>query len=104
MASVCPMTPPAARGKRARFVPNWNSSGILGHHAEREVDGEQSPPEARGVVVVRVAGAERGGLREDDEEGEPHRRLREEVVVGDGGREVDAARADGVHAAHCLAS
>src|ERR1700757_2652494 len=28
IASVCPMTPPAALEKRAQFVPNWNSMGI----------------------------------------------------------------------------
>ncbi len=28
IASVCPMTPPAASEKRAQFVPNWNSIGM----------------------------------------------------------------------------
>ena len=28
IASVCPITPPAAFEKRDQFVPNWNSIGI----------------------------------------------------------------------------
>jgi hypothetical protein len=28
IASVCPITPPAARENCAQFVPNWNSIGI----------------------------------------------------------------------------
>src|SRR5580698_7004941 len=28
MASVCPITPPAAREKRDQLVPNWNSMGM----------------------------------------------------------------------------
>ena len=28
MASLWPMTPPAAREKAAQLVPNWNSMGI----------------------------------------------------------------------------
>src|SRR5207245_6594017 len=60
-------------------------------------DREDTPPEARGAVVVRLVAPERRRLEDYDEEREPHRQRREEVMVGRREGEVDAVGGDGVH-------
>ena len=71
-----------------------------GHHAHGEVDGEDTCPEARRPVVVLAPPAQRLRLQDQDEQRQPHGELREEIVVGDGEREVQAIDPEGgVHTA-----
>jgi hypothetical protein len=60
MARVWPITPPA----------------VLENYANREVDAENSCPEARGAVVVFLAGAQGDGFEDDDQQGQAHGQLR----------------------------
>ena len=71
-----------------------------GHDAHGEVDGEDTRPEARRPVVVLAPPAQRLRLQDQDEQRQPHGELREEIVVGDGEREVQAIDPEGgVHTA-----
>ncbi len=72
--------------------------GDAGDDAHGEVDAEDFDPEARGFVVVRGAGAEGDGFEDEDEEGEAHRQLREDVVEGDGEGELETV--DGQRGVH----
>src|SRR5581483_5398636 len=79
------------RAREARPVrPELKLHRDAGDDSHREVDREDPAPEARGRIVPRLAGAQRRRLEEHDEEREPHRELREEVVKGDGEGEVEA--------------
>src|SRR5205823_7801978 len=86
------------RAREARPIgPELELERDARHDAHGEVDREDAPPEARGAVVVRLAAPERRRLEDHDEEREPHRQRREEVVVGGREGEVDAVGGDGVH-------
>src|SRR6478736_5529802 len=58
--------------------------GDAGHDTHGEIDAEDPDPEARGVVPSRVAAPEARGFHHDDKQRQPHRQLREQVVVDDG--------------------
>ena len=90
------MTPPANAEKRDQLVPNWNSMGI-----------PVTTPTAKLIPKIRIqkraaasqtasAAPQRLPLEDHDEEREPHRELREEVVVGDGEGELQPVPEDGV--------
>ena len=49
-------------------------------HADHEIDGENLGPEARAAVVVVIARAQRHGLENHQQQRQPHRELREDVV------------------------
>ena len=59
-----------------------------GHHAHGEIDGEDLGPEPGGARVVRVAGAERHALQNQNQQSQPHGQLGKQVVKGDGECEV----------------
>jgi hypothetical protein len=73
IASVCPITPPAVFENADQLVPNWNSNGISGDHADDEIDAEDATPEARGLFVVPIASTKRECLEDHDKERETHR-------------------------------
>src|SRR5262249_19217644 len=60
------------------------------NHADGEVDPEDADPEPRGVVPALPPGPEPQGFHHHDQQGQPHRQDREEVVVDDGERELEA--------------
>src|SRR5881409_2970451 len=79
------------RAREARPIsPELELEWDARHDAHGEVGREDAPPEARGAVVVRIAAPERRRLEDHDEEREPHRQRREEVMVGGREGEVDA--------------
>ncbi len=51
-----------------------------GDHANHEIDGENLSPESRAAVVVVIARAQRHGLEDHQQQRQPHRELREDVV------------------------
>ena len=59
------------------------------HDAHGEIEREDPRPEPRDLVVPLSAVSQREGLEDDDQERQPHRELREQVVVGDRERELD---------------
>ena len=71
--------------------------GDAGDHAHGEIDGEDFGPEAGGAVVVLVAGAQRHGLEDQDQQRQSHGELREEVVKRHGEGEVQAVNSQRVH-------
>ena len=73
--------------------------GDAGHNPHGEIDAENPDPEARGVVPSRVSAPEAGGLHHDDEQRQPHRQLREQVVVDD--RECELQPMPDERVAHC---
>ena len=60
-----------------------------GDHAEDEVDGEQTAEQPSGLRVPAPRAADRQNLADDDQRGEPHRQLREQIVKRRGEREVE---------------
>jgi hypothetical protein len=62
--------------------------GDAGDDAEGEVDAEDFGPETCGAREVFVVGAESDGFEDDDEQGQAHGQLREEIVESDGKGEV----------------
>ena len=54
--------------------------GDAGDDAEGKVDAENFCPETRGAVVVLIAGAQRHGFEDDDQKGQAHGQLREQIV------------------------
>src|SRR5437870_8636616 len=97
MASVCPMTPPAPRENWDQLVPNWNSRGMPVTTPIAKLIARMRPQKAGGPVVVRIGRPKRRRLEDDDDQGEPHRQLREKVGVGGREGEVDAMGSHGVH-------
>ena len=65
------------------------------HDAHGEIEREDPRPEPRDLVVPLFADSQREDLEDDDEERQPHRELREQVVVGDRERELDAGAREG---------
>ena len=59
--------------------------GNAGDDAEDEVDGEQSTQDTRGLGVAAIGPPDRHHLADDDQRGEAHGQLREQIVKG--GRE-----------------
>ena len=66
--------------------------GDAGDHAHGEIDGEDSGPEARGLMIMFVAGAQRHGLEHHDQQRQPHGQLRKQVVKCDGEGEVQTVK------------
>ena len=77
------MTPPAYRENAAQFVPNWNSIGM-----------PVTTPTAKLIPKIRIqnraASSQRSSpgrrpsdLHDHDEQRQPHRELREQIVVDD---------------------
>ena len=58
--------------------------GDTGDDADGEVNAENFGPEASRAIVVLVAGAKRDGFENDDEQGEAHGQLREQVMESNG--------------------
>ncbi len=84
------MTPPVFAENCAQLVPNWNSIGT-----------PVTTPIAKERPKMRIqkraasfhsgpSGAQADPLEDDDQQRQPHRELREEVVVGDGEAELQA--------------
>ena len=63
--------------------------GDAGNDAEGEADAEDFGPEAGGVVPDFIFGAEGQGFENEDQKRQAHRKLRENVVEGDGEGEVE---------------
>ena len=73
--------------------------GILATTPTSEREPEDAPPEAREVVPIPARpGAKRERLHDDEEQREPHRELREQVVERDRERELEAVPRERVHA------
>jgi hypothetical protein len=89
-------------GKPRPVGPELELHRDAGHHADREVDAEDPDPESRRFVPPLAAPAQAEGLHHDDEKGQAHRQDREEVVVDDGERELEAVQDDRV--AHLTSS
>ena len=90
MASVWPITPPADFENSSPVGAELKFHGNAGDDAEGEADAENFRPEARGAIPVFVAGAQGDGFQNEDQQGEAHGELRENVVEGDGEGEVEA--------------
>jgi hypothetical protein len=71
--------------------------GNAGDHPHREVDAEDPDPEARGVVPTLPARPQAARLHEDDQEGQPHGELREQVVIDDRERKLEAVKNEVIH-------
>ena len=67
-----------------------------GHDPDGEVDSENPGPEPRGTVVMIIAGAQPNGFQDYDEQRQAHRELREDVVVGNGERKMQAMNSQGI--------
>ena len=94
-ARVCPITPPANWEKFAQFVPNWNSIGTPVATPKAKVMAKIAVQKcaARCVVLIATPVAERA--EQDDQERQAHRQLREQVVKGDGGGELEPVNGQG---------
>ena len=88
MASVCPITPPASFREARPVGAELEFHGDAGDHAHGEIDGEDLRPEARRAIVVLVAGAQRHGFQNHDQQRQAHGQLRKEVMKGDGESEM----------------
>ena len=86
------MTPPAALREARPVGAELEFHGDAGDHAHGEIDGEDFGPEARRVMVVFVAGAQRHGLEHEDQERQPHGQLRKQIVKGNREGEVEAVK------------
>src|SRR5271163_2894752 len=64
--------------------------GDAGDDSQGEADAENFGPEAGGVIPDFVLGAEIEGFQDEDEEGEAHGELRENVMEGYGEGEMQA--------------
>ena len=74
-----------------------------GDHADGEVQPEDPRPEPGRRGVALVTGPQRAPFPEHEEPRQPHRELREEIVVGDGEGELKPVPEGGVvHAAHSI--
>ena len=82
------MTPPEYLRERGPVRPELEFHRDAGHDADGEVDTENAYPEPRGIVPLRLAGAQADALEHDDEQRQPHRQLGEEIVIGDREREL----------------
>src|SRR5205823_9709017 len=88
----------AGTARESRPVgPELELEGDARDDPHSEVGREDASPEAGGPVVVRIGRPKRRRLEDDDDQGEPHRQLREKVVVGGREGEVDAMGSHGVH-------
>ena len=91
IASVWPITPPADFENCRPVRAELKFHGNPGDDAEREADAENlAPRNARQSVPDFVAGAQGDGFQDEDQQGEAHGELRENVMEGDGESEVQA--------------
>ncbi|MGC3991945.1 MAG: hypothetical protein QM796_20095 [Chthoniobacteraceae bacterium] len=67
-----------------------------GHHPDRKVQPKDFRPEPRGLIVFFLAGPERLPFPKNEKPRQPHRELREEVMIGDGKGELDAMPERGI--------
>ncbi len=51
-----------------------------GDHAHHEIDGENLGPESRAAVVVLIPRAQRHSFQDDQQQRQPHRQLRKDVM------------------------
>jgi len=82
------MTPPVRRENSDQFGAELELHGDSGDDAEQEIDGEDPGPEAGCDVVLGVIRLQGQRLQHDDEQGQAHGELGEEVVICDGEGEV----------------
>jgi hypothetical protein len=83
------MTPPAY----LENPPSWCRIGIpwdAGDDAENERESKDLGPEPGGRDVAFIAGAQGAPFPQNDEPGQTHRQLGEQVVIGDGEAELDS--------------
>ena len=73
--------------------------GDAGDDADDEVDGEDLPPEAGGVLVEGILGTYCHRFQDDDEQGEAHGELGEEIVENDGKTEMNPVHDEGIQGA-----
>ena len=66
--------------KSGPVSPKLELHRYSGNHTDGKVDREDSCPEARRLMVLLVRSLERDGLEQRDQQREPHRELREQVV------------------------
>ena len=92
------MTPPASRGKSRPIGAELELHGDAGDDPHHERDAKDLRPKAHGAIVVGVSRAKREGLQHEDQEREPHRELRKQIVIGDGEREMQPMEGERVHA------
>src|SRR6266478_3148070 len=67
------------RPVRSELEFHWDA----GDDADREIQSENLGPKSDGLVVFIIAGAERAPFPVNDEPRQPHRELREQVVIND---------------------
>src|SRR6476660_5982454 len=67
-----------------------------GHHTDSEVDAEDSNPESGGIIPPLVAGPQTEALQDNDEQRQPHRQLRKQVVIDDRERELQPVPKKGI--------
>jgi hypothetical protein len=85
-------------GKPAPVGSELKLHGDAGDHAHGEVDAENLCPETGGAVVVLVARAQGHRLQDHDQQRQPHRQLREQIVIRDREGEMKAVQTErGVH-------
>src|SRR5216684_4059052 len=93
---------PGGAGKLGPVGAELEFHGNAGHHAERKIDAENFPPEARGAVVVAVVGAQCYGFQDDNQESEPHGELRKQIMERDGESELKAVDGESIVQADSL--
>ncbi len=64
--------------------------GDAGHHTQHEVNAENPGPEARRLVISLIITAQAQRFKYNDERGQPHGELGEQIMEGDGKGEVKA--------------
>ena len=80
----------------AQLVPNWNSIGMPVTTPTAKLMPKMRDPESRGVGVALVAGRRPARLQYDDEQGQPHRELRKQIVVDDREGELQPVPKEGI--------
>ncbi len=60
------------------------------HHSHREIDAEDVRPEARRVIILFVTGPQRQRFQNHNEQRQPHRELRKQIVESNSVSKVQA--------------
>ncbi len=83
------MTPPVRRENSDQLVPNWNSMGMPVTTPSTKLMAKILAQKRAATLYFASLRLQRQRLEHDDEQGQAHGELGEEVVIRDGEGEVD---------------